>query len=1039
MRINKINIFNFGKLKNYEIDFTSGLNIIYGQNEDGKSTLMAFIKMMFYGTTGKSSDLTKNLRKKYAPWSGAKMSGTIEFEFNGIDYRLEKEFGASNTSDKTSLWNIANGEKENVSSSTDIGQRFFGIGSAAFEKSVFIGQLGNVINNESDKDDEITQKLSNLVSTGDETTSQKKVIDRLQTAKESLKSKSGKVGILDKKNQTLTQLYDQLIIAKAEEDEKEDLNEKCNQLLEQKEEFESQYKINKHNYDIQAKIQEVDRLDSLLLKKKSIDELENQIAIKNNKLKVGNLIFNQDFIDDCNERISQIKFLDEKRAEKKADATALSEQLSNLKATPPCEVTKDNVLNVKAKITEHQALEKKINNIQILIDKHKELDHKKSSIEELKKQLSIMNSDKEKMISQIQDIQTNINSVTTKVTTNKHYDDEKNAELKIIKEKKDNANTQYQVAIQHTKDVEAFTYHKLEVAQVKLKQITSERQSVTGDGNSLGINMPLLISAGIVLVFSIILGIAINFVFFFGIIGALFLAFFACNKNKIKSSYSKSTYDAMIFSAKENLDNLQSEVALEKEEAYKRQREIEASLKQVTSEFNQFQAEYNKVHEIYLGSVGEINTFERMKSDLNTKLEILTEKISSISSDIEQKQKDLELFSSTQITDPSPLSDLTKQLEEKNKLCEAMKKEIDNILSQKECATIDDFINKNIEWQNYQSKLSSKNDDILKAKTDYDDIRGKVNLSIKGLLDNVSKFRAVTNIGDAMQVITEIHRLLSEIETLNVKAVSQAELLSEELNGKTTSDLINTISQLKEEITVLNKGTYPEKLTPDEIILLKQQYETNLLQSQKAKETLIKLNSDAKNKYLNQKGPSEIESEIAALKKEISEKEQFCECVDIAASTISEAFSEIRQSFGPMLNTATADIFNKLTAGKYKKVMISKNFDINVLDSSTANSREWQYLSSGTIDQAYFSLRLAVSKLLTKDSDALPLLLDDVFMQYDDARSAQGLKFLESYSDNNQIIMFTCHNNIINQVDSDKIKITKLTDCKIKAKPATKK
>lgn len=141
MKIRKIEIGNFGKFTNYKIDFNDGINIIYGNNEDGKSTIMAFIKMMFYGASGKSLDLSKNIRRKYAPWNGDKMSGLIEFEHNGIDYRVEKVFGASNASDKVNLWNITTGEKEKISSGTDIGQRFFGIGSAAFEKSVFIGKL----------------------------------------------------------------------------------------------------------------------------------------------------------------------------------------------------------------------------------------------------------------------------------------------------------------------------------------------------------------------------------------------------------------------------------------------------------------------------------------------------------------------------------------------------------------------------------------------------------------------------------------------------------------------------------------------------------------------------------------------------------------------------------------------------------------------------------------------------------------------------------------------------------------------------------
>ena len=73
MRIDSIYIESFGKFKNYRLDFHDGMNIIYGDNEAGKSTIMAFIEMMFYGRTAqeKSTDIGKSLRKKYTPWDGS--------------------------------------------------------------------------------------------------------------------------------------------------------------------------------------------------------------------------------------------------------------------------------------------------------------------------------------------------------------------------------------------------------------------------------------------------------------------------------------------------------------------------------------------------------------------------------------------------------------------------------------------------------------------------------------------------------------------------------------------------------------------------------------------------------------------------------------------------------------------------------------------------------------------------------------------------------------------------------------------------------
>ena len=132
MKINKINIIAFGGLKNFSLDFNSGFNCIFGENEHGKTTILSFIKMMFYGSERAGSQISKNIRKKYTPWDGSQMAGSIEFENNGRKFRLEREFRSSNTTDKVSLTDLSLGEKQTVSG--DIGTKLFGLSAAAFDQ-----------------------------------------------------------------------------------------------------------------------------------------------------------------------------------------------------------------------------------------------------------------------------------------------------------------------------------------------------------------------------------------------------------------------------------------------------------------------------------------------------------------------------------------------------------------------------------------------------------------------------------------------------------------------------------------------------------------------------------------------------------------------------------------------------------------------------------------------------------------------------------------------------------------------------------------
>ena len=66
MRILKLNIIEFGCIKDREIILDEGLNVISGDNASGKSTVMLFIKYMFYGLARRSSKNTERERKSRA-------------------------------------------------------------------------------------------------------------------------------------------------------------------------------------------------------------------------------------------------------------------------------------------------------------------------------------------------------------------------------------------------------------------------------------------------------------------------------------------------------------------------------------------------------------------------------------------------------------------------------------------------------------------------------------------------------------------------------------------------------------------------------------------------------------------------------------------------------------------------------------------------------------------------------------------------------------------------------------------------------------
>ncbi|MDF2633093.1 MAG: hypothetical protein K0Q85_1689, partial [Caproiciproducens sp.] len=419
--------------------------------------------------------------------------------------------------------------------------------------------------------------------------------------------------------------------------------------------------------------------------------------------------------------------------------------------------------------------------------------------------------------------------------------------------------------------------------------------------------------------------------------------------------------------------------------------------------------------QLYQTASEHVSHTEQKENELEISLRFINEKLLDLTQKVKAKKEETEGLNVT--TEETDIHRLQEQLSVKTAYEAALVKDIQTQLSVKGCETIDELQNQYMQMQNHRTKAAAKAESLGKAQEDEKQANKNLNAAVGKFILLVSQYKPCASYEAAAGSLQELKEAIKEINTLQVKINSQSEFLNEETQGRTVAQIVEEAAEIREQILSANDGVMPEMAEGWQNEQLKQQSQNSFAQLQEAREAFIKLNSNIKNQFMGKKNVSEIEEEMDQLKKEIAESESDYECLTIAQSTLTEAFTEIRQSFGPLLNDKTAAIFNSLTGGKYHNVIISRNFDINVQEGQSAVSHEWQYLSSGTIDQAYLSLRLAVADLLSQESDGLPLMLDDVFLQYDDSRAEQGLRFLVNFVKREeaptQIILFTCHKSIL--------------------------
>lgn len=164
MYIREIHIKNFGNLKNHHVQFSPGLNVIYGENGAGKSTMQQFLCGMLFGMEKSRGRAGRgNPYDRYEPWEApAYYAGSMRFCTGGQDFYLERNFYHKERS--SYLVNERDGEELSVEQG-DLRMLLGGISKAAYENTFFIRQ-GDILP-KGELADCLRDELHNLTKTGD--------------------------------------------------------------------------------------------------------------------------------------------------------------------------------------------------------------------------------------------------------------------------------------------------------------------------------------------------------------------------------------------------------------------------------------------------------------------------------------------------------------------------------------------------------------------------------------------------------------------------------------------------------------------------------------------------------------------------------------------------------------------------------------------------------------------------------------------------------------------------------------------------------
>ena len=278
MKIDFLKINSFGNLLDKEIELKDKINIIYGKNESGKSTIVKFITNMLYGSSKNKNGREISDFDRYKPWAREEFSGKMKYTLtDGESYEIYREF-------KKKQPKIYNSKLEDISEHYTIdkntGSQFFydqtGINEDVFLTTAISMQEETKLDVNSQN--MLLQKISNLVTSGKENLSYKKIYEKLN------KKQVEEVGNDRTVGRPLNKVNQEIFEARKELEELEQFKIQEEKLKQEKEQIEKELKEKETIYDLIKKVQvykEEERLN-----KKEIEIIEISMNDAEEKLKL---------------------------------------------------------------------------------------------------------------------------------------------------------------------------------------------------------------------------------------------------------------------------------------------------------------------------------------------------------------------------------------------------------------------------------------------------------------------------------------------------------------------------------------------------------------------------------------------------------------------------------------------------------------------------------------------------------------------------------------------------------------------------------
>lgn len=1018
MIIKSVKPDSFGKLKlKNAISLINGLNLIYGPNEAGKSTIQNFIKVMLFGMQSRRGRARyTHERDSLIPWDSDNAMGHLVVETNeGKQFRIQRTFSRNSyKADTLDVFDERTGSEVKISDEPGI--EFMGISRETFENTLFVRQLASSSIDDDNK--QIYSRIVNLRQTGNENIQAGKAKNVLSDKITELQSRKRNVSIdfVNKQIEDISNELDELysLHAKMMDYEKElnDFRIHANLLEDNLRILEKKHR--KADYWRKRRIYEnaSGYIAEKLVVEQKIAELE--------KFKEFAEVDFEKYSEYKSQRDTLLKFLEDRLKE----VRLLQQDIEGLKySDKDLKITAEQVENLREMKLEYKALleqynesNKKLITLKVKLSEAQEAIGGFEGLKESDRDIDIVVKDK---LDEIAGIEKAIEECSDNINRHNKLKAELAEKQSKIRDLVDELGYDTMPDISED-DLQKEELISDEIAKLgnnewlirkTIQQETMEKRKVeVGEGAKQPKYLMIFGAAS----------------FFIGILASLWLLPFIG-----LGFVGLGVYLLGLFKARRLQENLNN---------------LDADIKRIDEEIHDYKNKevYNKewIEEFYkkLGVTDRQQFIKKRKQFENyfnesQRLKPIIKELHNdlLLIDIDKETNLLEHLTTTKQELQSFVDDIYDKFKCDNfysfsqKLRDfvvvhtnyvATKESYDNML--------ETVANCNAKIQEIQQKIrfifkdnELKNDNSVIFAIDELITEFDKNKNLKSLLSiNEQRFSEADK---------KNKELMEQVEQFNIKIkdiITQFSVESEEdfeqavqyaneflLYSKRSEQLEQLISGTLGEYDIkqLENECNDSECDYSEDIVEEISYQINLERNalQSVRENIVRLETRI-NSFVTLERIPLLESDLNELKQAKKAMEASLETFQIASRVLDECLDEMVNDFGIILNQKTQNIIMKLTDSRYNQVKINEDdFSMRAYEPDANRFVNVDLLSNGTIDQLYFAMRLATTEMI-EDNVRLPIILDDAFIQYDDNRLAKTLEYLLEHSKTRQIILFTC-------------------------------